>query len=265
MKQFTKLKLATLISASIALSACNGSSKEEAVQINLEDEQLKTAYAIGVTSGENMRKNIEGLDGTGLTVDIDALLVGYEDGMKNASKVEEQELQQLMNGFRERVNTAMQEKRQLEQEKQAEEAKVNVEKGKAFLEENKAKEGVVALESGLQYKIISEGSGDKPTTEDRVKVHYTGTLIDGTTFDSSVERGEPAEFGVTQVIKGWTEGLQLMKEGAKYQFFIPSDLAYGPSPRPKIPGNSVLIFEVELLDVIDKEEAAPTAAPAAKK
>ena len=118
------------------------------------------------------------------------------------------------------------------------------------METNGKREGVVTTESGLQYEVITEGKGPKPTAEDIVKCHYHGTLIDGTVFDSSVERGEPAEFPLNAVIKGWTEGLQLMPIGSKFIFYIPSDLAYGEaSPSPLIKPNSTLIFEVELLDI----------------
>eukprot|EP01026_Neomeris_dumetosa_P039431 TRINITY_DN32356_c0_g2_i12.p2 TRINITY_DN32356_c0_g2~~TRINITY_DN32356_c0_g2_i12.p2 ORF type:complete len:191 (-),score=26.40 TRINITY_DN32356_c0_g2_i12:88-660(-) len=161
-----------------------------------------------------------------------------------------------MTDFRTRVNTAMQEKRKKDQEEQAKIAEENLTKGAAFLEENKAKEGVVALESGLQYKVLKEGTGESPADTDRVKVHYTGTLIDGSKFDSSVDRGQPATFGVRQVIKGWTEALKLMKVGSKWQLFIPADLAYGETSRPKIPGNSVLVFDVELLEIVEPPKVA---------
>jgi FKBP-type peptidyl-prolyl cis-trans isomerase FklB len=127
----------------------------------------------------------------------------------------------------------------------------NSENGKAFLAENKNQPGVIELPSGLQYSVITEGTGVKATAKNQVKVHYTGTLIDGTVFDSSVSRGEPATFGVTQVISGWVEGLQLMSKGAKYKFFIPSNLAYGTQGAGKAIGpNATLIFEVELLEIL---------------
>jgi FKBP-type peptidyl-prolyl cis-trans isomerase len=125
--------------------------------------------------------------------------------------------------------------------------------GVEFLEKNKQREGVFTTESGLQYEPLQEGDGPMPTESSRVTVHYHGTLIDGTVFDSSVERGEPATFGLGQVIPGWTEGLQLMSVGSKYKFYIPSNLAYGERPpSPTIPPNSVLIFEVELLSIEDE-------------
>jgi len=135
--------------------------------------------------------------------------------------------------------------------------------GEDFLAKNKDAEGVKLTESGLQYKVITAGEGDSPTPADQVKVHYTGKLIDGTVFDSSVERGTPVTFGVTQVIPGWVEGLQLMKPGAKYEFSIPSDLAYGARGQRSIPPHSALLFEVELIEVI--KPAPPAEKPVEEK
>ncbi len=268
MKLKTSLKLATLASV-VALSACKEKAPEKPT-VDLTQESVKTAYVIGYSAGENMVRNIDGLDGTGITVDIEALLVGYADGVKKSNQLTEEEVKTIMNEFRQTVNTAMQEKRKQEQEEQAKAAEENIEKGAKFLEENKAQEGVKTTESGLQYKVLKEGTGKQPKASDRVKVHYTGTLIDGSEFDSSRARGTPSEFFLNQVISGWTEGLQLMKEGGHYKFYIPSQLGYGAQSRPKIPGNSVLVFDVELIEVIDmgkKEEGAkkpPAKDPAAK-
>ena len=139
--------------------------------------------------------------------------------------------------------------------KKAEENKIiygdNIEKGENFLAENGKREGVVTTKSGLQYEIIKKGNGATPTANDKVRVHYHGTLIDGTVFDSSIDRGEPAEFGVSQVIKGWTEALQLMPVGSKWKLYIPYDLAYGDREvSEEIKLYSTLIFEVELLDIV---------------
>lgn len=145
----------------------------------------------------------------------------------------------------------------MEQELQAQAAaaaKVNEEAGKSHLEANAKRPEVVTTESGLQYEVLTEGNGPKPSAQDQVKVHYTGRLIDGTVFDSSVERGEPATFGVTQVIAGWVEALQLMNAGSKWRLHIPSNLAYGPQGAGGVIGpNATLIFDVELLEVIGKK------------
>ena len=171
---------------------------------------------------------------------MDDLIAGFIQAIKGdsaAMKMTPQEAQQYLQTYF--------------VEAQAREAAKSKEEGEKFLADNKTKEGVITTESGLQYQVITEGTGVKPTAEDRVKVHYTGTLLDGTKFDSSVDRGEPAEFGVSQVIKGWTEGLQIMPAGSKYIFWIPSELAYGERGAGQdIKPNSVLKFEVELLEVI---------------
>ncbi|MBQ7698232.1 MAG: FKBP-type peptidyl-prolyl cis-trans isomerase [Paludibacteraceae bacterium] len=135
--------------------------------------------------------------------------------------------------------------------------------GERFLEANRLKEGVQVTESGLQYEVLTMGKGPQPQATDKVKVHYHGTLIDGTVFDSSVERGEPAEFGLNQVIKGWTEGLQLMPVGSKFRFYIPQELGYGERATGKIPPYSTLIFDVELLDIV-KGKATPANLQAVK-
>ena len=123
-------------------------------------------------------------------------------------------------------------------------------KGQAFLEQNKSEEGVMTTDSGLQYKVLEKGEGDvTPSATDKVRVHYHGTLVDGSVFDSSVQRGQPISFGLNQVISGWTEGLQLMSVGDKFRLFIPANLAYGSGSAGKIPGNSALIFDVELLGI----------------
>lgn len=196
------------------------------------DEQ-KVGYAIGQQIGQSLKAQ-------GVTVDINALSASIKDALEGKeSKMTAEEMQQAMMKMREKMMA-----------KSEEEGKANKEQGDKYLEENKKKEGVKVTDSGLQYEVIKEGKGKKPKASSEVKVHYRGTLIDGTEFDSSYTRNEPAQFPLNGVIKGWTEGLQLMTPGAKYKFHIPSDLAYGPSGRPGIPPNSVLVFEVELLEIV---------------
>ena len=145
---------------------------------------------------------------------------------------------------------AYQQELQQKQEQQLEElAQKNKDAGEAFLAENAEREGVETTESGLQYEVIEEGNGERPTAEDQVEVHYTGELINGEVFDSSRERGQTVTFGLNQVIPGWTEGLQLMSEGARYKLYIPSDLAYGPGGNQAIGPNETLVFDVELIAV----------------
>ena len=170
---------------------------------------------------------------------VDAVIEGVKDSLSGKLQLSQQD---LMDAFKE-----LNEKLAKEQAALAEVAK---KKGAEYLAENAKKESVVVTPSGLQYEVLSEGNGAVPNENNVVKVHYHGTLIDGTVFDSSVLRGEPAQFGVNQVIKGWVEGLQLMKVGSKYRLTIPYELAYGENGAGSIPPCSVLVFEVELLDIV---------------
>ena len=192
----------------------------------------KFSYAIGLGIGQNLLS----MGAQGINVEDFAQAI--------ADVLNRNELAMSHNEAREIVNKYFME---LEEKMNAE----NIEKGKAFLAENAKKEGVVTLPSGLQYQVITEGNGKKPSATDRVRCHYEGTLIDGTLFDSSIKRGQPAVFGVNQVIKGWVEALQLMSEGAKWRLFIPSELGYGAQQAGEmIPPHSTLIFEVELIEVL---------------
>ena len=202
---------------------------------DLKSDEQKASYAIGQQIGN-------GLKAQGLKIEVDALALAISDVLAGKeSRITPQELQASVGKMQASVAA-----------KQEQEAQGNLEAGKKYLEENKKKEGVKVTESGLQYEVLTAGKGASPKAEDKVKVHYKGTLIDGTEFDSSYKRDRPAEFGVGQVIPGWTEALQMMKVGSKWKLTIPSDLAYGPRGRPSIPGNSVLVFEVELLEIPKK-------------
>jgi FKBP-type peptidyl-prolyl cis-trans isomerase FklB len=197
----------------------------------------KVSYSIGVNIGKNMK--MQGLD-----LDQGLLTQGIKDGLNNSkTAISEKDMEATMTAFQQEMTSKMQTKQKADGEK-------NTKEGEAFLAANKGKDGVITLPSGLQYKILKSGDGPKPTKEQTVKCHYRGTLIDGTEFDSSYKRGEPTEFPVGQVIKGWTEALQLMSVGSKWQLFIPSDLAYGPNGAGQMIGpNATLIFEVELLSI----------------
>ena len=198
-------------------------------------------YAIGVNYGSGLREGLTTLPGSDGNVNHDAVIAGFTAGMKADASI-------LMTA--ENAQAYIQSYITEVQMKEAEAAQAENE---AFLASNKSREGVITTESGLQYKIVTEGSGKRPTTEDRVIVHYTGRLIDGTVFESSVERGEPVAFGVTEVIRGWVEGLQLMPVGSKYVFWIPSELAYGGQEMSPIKPYSTLIFELELLGIEEEE------------
>ncbi|MCO6492124.1 MAG: FKBP-type peptidyl-prolyl cis-trans isomerase [Phaeodactylibacter sp.] len=189
------------------------------------------SYSLGILLGQNLQsQGFDKIDEQSLNAGIHDMLAGNEPkfSMEEANNI----IQQYM------------------QKKQEAKFQSNIEEGKAFLEANAQREEVTVLPSGLQYEVLQAGEGKKPGATDKVTVHYHGTLTDGTVFDSSVERGQPATFGVNQVISGWTEALQLMPEGSKWKLYIPSDLAYGPrGAGPKIGPYSTLVFEVELLKV----------------
>ncbi|HBI57439.1 MAG: FKBP-type peptidyl-prolyl cis-trans isomerase [Duncaniella sp.] len=206
----------------------------------MENKELdRISYALGLSMGNNFR--VSGISEINVQDFADGVAAVFNGLAPKMSYDEAKE--EIRKYF-----TAMEERQKAEAEKIGQ---VNAEAGKAFLTENGKRVEVKTTPSGLQYEVITEGNGQQPTADDRVEVHYTGTLIDGTVFDSSVERGVPATFGVTQVIPGWVEALQLMKEGSKWRLFIPSELAYGPQGAGGLIGpNSTLIFDVELLKVI---------------
>ena len=199
----------------------------------------KVSYALGIGIGQQLAN----MGGSELNIDDFAQAVKDVIGGKEL-KVKHTEAQQIVQEY-----FAAQEQKISKQRQEA--GKVHKEQGEKYLAENAKKNGVITLPSGLQYQVLKEGNGKKPSAKDTVKCHYEGFLIDGTVFDSSVQRGEPAVFGLQQVIAGWTEGLQLMQEGAKYRFFIPYRLAYGEGGAgSSIPPYAALIFDVELIQVM---------------
>jgi len=224
-----------------------------------EDDQI--GYAIGAKMATFIRTDIEKYDLPSLNKQ--SIAMGFNDGLEDSSKMTEEQINQKFIEFQQMIQALQQQQAAVEQQKNKELAEVAKLAGDAFLAENAKKEGVVTTESGLQYSVIKAGSEDsaKPSATDTVEVHYHGTFVDGKVFDSSVDRGETISFPLNRVIKGWTEGLQLMTVGSKYHFVIPWELAYGAQGRPgSIPGHSVLQFEVELFAINPKEEQIKTEA-----
>ena len=224
--------LTIILSIALLFSVCHAQEKLE-----LKGQKDKESYGLGYQFGQNLK--FQGVD---INLDV------YTSGIRDALGGKEPKMSQ------EEIRTAILElQKRITAERQKElkgMAAKNLEESKKFLAENQKKERIKTLPSGLQYKVLTEGSGKTPKETDNVTVNYKGTLIDGTEFDSSYKRGEPASFQVNGVIKGWTEALQLMKEGSKWQLFIPPELAYGErGAGPQIPPNSTLIFEVELISV----------------
>jgi len=210
--------------------------------MNLETDKQKASYAIGMNMGKNLAHD-------GVDIDADAFLQGLKDVRSGGNTLlTEDEAHAALAKLQSEV-TAKQEQMRNQEAAEAKQA------GEQFLTANRSKEGVVELPSGLQYKILQQGSGPKPTADDTVVCNYRGTLVNGKEFDSSYSRGKPASFPVNRVIKGWTEALQLMAVGSKWQLFIPSQLAYGESGAGDgdVPPNSTLVFEVELISIAPKQ------------
>lgn len=231
----TKILLGVAAFAGITFSSCQG---DKTTSVKLTNEKDSVSYALGMNAGISFSQNLDEFPGG---VNKDALIAGFVQTLKADSasyQITQDEIYPIIENFFSKEANKEKEKAQVENDK--------------ILSENKTKEGVKATESGLQYRIITEGTGAIPTKDDVVRVHYTGRLYDGTVFDSSVERGTPAEFPLMGVIPGWTEALQLMPVGSKWELAIPSELGYGDRSIGNIPANSVLFFEVELLDIIKK-------------
>ena len=209
-----------------------GPAKEPSTTVLATDVE-RISYIIGLRMGEGFKKSK-------LELDVKTFVAAIEDVLKDRQPaMTEEEMMATEKMFQEKMM----------QEQQAETAN-NLEAAKTFLAENGKKEGVITTESGLQYIEVKPGQGEKPAATSKVRVHYKGSLLDGTEFDSSYKRGEPAEFQVDQVIPGWQEALQLMQVGAQYKLFIPPDLGYGDQGNPRIPGNSLLLFDVELVEIV---------------
>ena len=238
-----KMRLMTIWIIGLAAALAHAADKPE-----FKDAREKNSYSVGANWGNSLKKQE-------VDVDLEVLIRGLREAFVGQSALSDQQIRESMMALNKEIRAKQEEKRKQQGEK-------NKQEGDKFLAENKTKPGVVALPSGLQYKVLTDGSGDSPKPGDVVTVNYRGTLIDGTEFDSSYKRGQPATFSVTGVIKGWTEALEQMKPGAKWQLFIPSDLAYGErGSGPTIGPNAALQFEVEL--VSSKPAApAPAAAPA---
>jgi len=242
----------TFVITAVALSFALAAFAEDKPP-QLKDLKDRASYSIGLNVGFNMkRQNVD--------INQDAFIAGFKDAITpgKTPQLNEEQVRETMMAFQKDM-----------EQKQTQQAEKNAGEGQKFLSENKTKDGVKTTASGLQYKVMKEGNGAQPKATDTVTVNYRGTLTDGTEFDSSYKRNQPASFPVGGVIKGWTEALQLMKAGAKYQLFIPPDLAYSKEGRPGIPPNSVLIFEVELMDVKAAAQPfgaspAPSAAPSPK-
>lgn len=262
------LKVSLLAAAvSVGLTACQKDEKPAAPakteaakpaegKVEAKSFEEQSGYAIGLSMGRYIANTLERQQELGIKLDNQVILKGVTDGLSKSAKMSDEEIQKALQAYDAKIND-------LTKVKAEKDAAENQKKGDAFLVDNAKKEGVKTTASGLQYQVEKLGNGPKPKDTDVVKVHYTGTLIDGTKFDSSVDRGEPVTFPLNQVIPGWTEGVQLMPVGSKFKFFLPAKLGYGEHGAGSIPANSVLVFEVELLAI--EKPAADDAKGAEKK
>jgi len=238
-----KIKLATAAAVSVLfLVGCNDQDKAETTALELTTPDQQSSYVLGMNLARQFKQG-------GVDVNVEAFSQAMTDlSAGTEPRMTEEQMAATMESFKVKMQAKQQEMQKAAAAEREAAAETNKAAGEAFLVANGKKEGVVTLESGLQYKIITAGKGAKPSLDVPVEVHYRGTTIAGEQFDSSYDRGKPAQFRLNQVIPGWTEGLQLMSEGAKWELYIPSNLAYGAGGSgPKIGPNSALIFEVELL------------------
>ena len=239
-----KVLKVTALAAVVALAAGCKDDTQPVTEVKLDTPEQKAAYAMGASLGNYADQTLKQQEEMGITIDRELLKKGFMEALSGQSKLNDEDIRNALQSHEERIRPIIEKK---VQERLDEDRK----KGEDFLKENAKKEGVKTTESGLQYEVIEAGEegASKPSPEDQVTVHYTGTLIDGTVFDSSVERGQPATFPLNGVIKGWQEGLQLMPKGSKYKLYIPAELGYGDQAAGSIPPASTLVFEVELLDI----------------
>lgn len=238
----TTLILAAAFAFALFTACDSGSSGTEGTA-SLDTRMDSVSYGVGYVYGDNMSNQ-------GMTdLDLQMMMQGMRDALNDVdSPLSSAQMQTLLS----RYQMEAQQRAQQQAQQQGQE---NQQKGQEFLAENSQSDSVSVTESGLQYQVIEPGSGATPSAEDSVRVHYEGSLLDGTVFDSSMQRGQPVTFQLSGVIPGWTEGVQLMQEGARYRFWIPGELAYGQNPPPNSPigPNQTLVFEVELLEVIETE------------
>jgi len=232
----------SLLAATVAITV--GCAQTGAVEVDFDNENQKTAYAIGSSLSQYVENTLTQQAKYGVELDKEVILQGFSDAIREKSHLTQEEVLTTLKAYDTKIQEVVQ-KMQIE--------KVAAE-SKKYLEDNAKLDGVTVTDSGLQYSVITKASGPKPKANDTVTVHYVGTLTDGTVFDSSIERGEPARFPLERVILGWTEGVQLMSVGEKFKFVIPSELAYGDQGAgDKIPAGATLIFEVELLEIAAAE------------
>ena len=260
MKKMIKMSLLA-VAVTVSLAACQ---KEEvkapvADKVELKTFEQQSAYAIGLSMGRYINSTLSRQQDLGEKQDNELILDSVKDGLAKKAQMSDADIEKALKAYDQKINEAATKKAESD-------AKASLDNGKKYLDDNAKKQGVTVTKSGLQYEVLTMGTGEKPKATDEVRVHYLGTLTNGTKFDSSYDRKEPAEFPLDRVIPGWTEGVQLMPVGSKFKFTLPANLAYGEQGAGSIPPNSVLVFEVELLEIVkDQAKAEEPAKAEAKK
>lgn len=240
MMRRTSLALPRSTIAGACLMLAVGCSAES--DVPLESDEQRLGYAMGTIFGDRIQKNVKDFD-------REAFMAGIRDSLEEGEpRLSGKEVEQIVRDYQQRMMDGASGDKSPDSDNGGN-AEDNLAASRAFLEKNRQRDSVTTTDSGLQYEVIEQGNGESPAADDRVTVHYTGELIDGTVFDSSRERGEPTTFGLQQVIPGWTEGLQLMNEGDRYRLYVPPQMAYGENGPPSIGPNQALIFDVELIEV----------------
>ncbi|WP_067520604.1 FKBP-type peptidyl-prolyl cis-trans isomerase [Endozoicomonas ascidiicola] len=242
------MRISALAAAVLLVAGCQDTAQEAPkaeIKTELKTDEQKAAYAIGASIGNFASQTLKQQDELGVALDRDLVKTGLLDALAGQEMMSEEEMGAALRAHEQKMNTVV-------QEKAKEKREATLQSGAKYLEDNAKKEGVTVTDSGLQYEVVKQGDGAKPVAADTVTVHYTGKLTDGTVFDSSKERGQPATFPLANVIKGWTEGVALMPVGSEYRLTIPAELAYGDQEVGSIPAGSVLVFDVELISIEGK-------------
>lgn len=243
-----RTSITVLIVCGVILSACQPEPLDpmKVEILALDTDQQKQSYVMGASMGEIVQQKIATQQEVGINYELSLVAKGFIDALQGQSQLDKDQIQSISRAIETQVTEKQKERQQVK-------AQSNKIEGIEFLAANAKRAGIVVTESGLQYEVLKQGEGEKPEAFDTVKVHYRGTLLDGTEFDSSYSRNKPTSFPLNRVIKGWTEGVQLMNVGAKYKFYVPASLAYGARATGKVTGHSTLLFEIELLEIIKKK------------
>lgn len=257
MQKMIKMSLLA-VAVAVSMTACQKDEPKAPVadKVELKTFEQQSAYAIGLSMGRYINSTLSRQQDLGVKLDNDMIMNGVKDGLAKKALMSDADIEKALKTYDQKINEAATKKAESD-------AKANLDGGKKYLEDNAKKQGVTVTKSGLQYEVLKMGTGAKPAATDKVKVHYVGTLTNGTKFDSSYDRKQPVDFTLNQVIPGWTEGVQLMPVGSKFKFTLPAALGYGEQGAGTIPPNSVLVFEVELLEIVKDQD--PAAEAPAKK